>query len=118
MVLALKPTRMNGQTVFRGVERGPDGVMHENSMIVFQPAIKVGRPPELHPQELVELALRDLITVSDQTGDPVIKAQAMTFRKKLKDHQTAWLARAASNEREAIRRQLKQLGFEAASEAI
>lgn len=117
-MMTLKPDRLNGQMIFRGVERGPDGVMHQSRAVMFPPTIRAGRPPALHPQQLVELALRDLITVSDQTADPVIKAQALTFRKKLKDHQTAWLCRAAVNERETIRRELEALGFKQAAESI
>ena len=56
--------------------------------------------------------------MSDQVGDPVIKAQAVLFRGKLKQHQTAWLARAASNEREIVRAYLVAHGFKQAAEAL
>ena len=102
----------------RGVETGSDGVNHQNHVIMFPPSIQAGRPPMTHPAQLVEMALQDLVTISDQTGDPVIKAQAVVFRKKLKDHQTAWLARAAANEREMIRAFLMAHGFQHAAEAL
>lgn len=113
----LKPDRLNGQTIYRPV--GQDGgVNYVSEGILFPPGIKVGRPPVLSQQELVEGALRDLVTVSDQHGDPLVKAQAIMFRKKLAAHQTAWLKRAADNEREVIRAYLKAHGFNAAAEAI
>lgn len=118
MMPQLKPDTLNGQRIFRGHHADPDGVMHQNELIVFQPSVTMGRAPIVHPDELVELSLRDLITVSNNTADPVIKAQALTFRKKLKDHQTAWLARAAQNEREIIRAYLKAHGFNQAAEAL
>lgn len=117
-MLAWKPERMNGKVVFRGYSRDTDGVMHMNESIAFAPTLLVGRPKIEHPDHLVEMALKDLISVSDQTGDPVIKAQAMTFRKDLKKHQTAWLARAAANEREIIRQFLEAHGFNEAAEAL
>jgi hypothetical protein len=113
----LKPDRLNGQTVYRPVSTD-GGVNHVNDGVLFPPGIKVGRPPILSAQELVESALRDLVTVSDQHGDPLVKAQAILFRKKLAAHQTAWLKRAADNEREVIRAFLKAHGFNAAAEAI
>lgn len=117
MMPTLKPDTLNGQTIFRPVTQ-EGGVNHVNRGVVFQPGIKVGRPPVMTAQELVEGAVRDLVTVSDQTGDPVIKAQAVMFKRKIVQHQAAWLKRAADNEREIIRAWLKAHGFNEAAEAI
>lgn len=117
-MMALKPDKLNGQTIFRMMERGPDGVMHQSKGIVFQPSIKVGRPPVLTAQELVEGAVKDLITIAQDTQDPVIKAQAVMFKKDIAKHQLSWLKRAADNEREVIRAWLKAHGFNEAAEAI
>lgn len=113
----MKPDRLNGQTVYRPVSN-EGGVNVVNEGLLFPPGIKVGRPPVITHQELVERALNDLITVSDQHGDPLVKAQAILFRKKLAQHQAAWLKRAADNEREVIRAHLTAHGFNAAAEAI
>lgn len=113
----LKPDRLNGQTVYRPVSN-EGGVNVVNDGLLFPPGIKVGRPPVITQQELVERALADLITVSDQHGDPLVKAQAILFRKKLAQHQAAWLKRAADNEREVVRARLKALGFNTAAEAF
>jgi acyl CoA:acetate/3-ketoacid CoA transferase alpha subunit len=117
MMPTLKPDTLNGQTVFRPVTT-EGGVNHVNSGIVFPPGIKAGRPPIITAQELVEGAVRDLVTISDQTGDPVIKAQAVMFKRKIVQHQVSWLKRAADNEREVIRAWLKAHGFNNAAEAI
>jgi len=117
MMPTLRPDTLNGQKIFR-VITDEGGVNHVNQGIFFPPGINVGRAPIVHPDELVEQAMKDLITVSDQTGDPVIKAQAVMFRKKLHDHQKAWLARAAQNEREIIRAFLNANGFSQAAGAL
>lgn len=114
----LKPDMLNGQRIFRGVETDSAGVNHQNNFILHPPTIKVGRPPILSAQELVAGAVKDLVTVTDQTGDPVIKAQAVMFKRKIIQHQISWLKRAADNEREVIRAWLKAHGFNEASEAI
>lgn len=117
MMPTLKPDTLNGQTVFRPVT-DEGGVNHVNRGIIFPPTIKVGRPPVLTAQELVEGAVKALVTVTEQTGDPVIKAQAVTFKQKIVQHQLSWLKRAADNEREIIRAWLKAHGFNDAAEAI
>lgn len=116
--MMLKADRLNGQDVFRGVERGPDGVNHQNSFVLFKPQIVVGEAPVLEHGALVEQALKALITVSEETADPVIKAQAVMFRAKLSKHQDFWMMRAALNERARIREQLRSLGFAQAAEAV
>lgn len=117
MRMSLKPDTLNGKKIFRGVvDEG--GVMCPSSLIVHPPTVVTGEPPVMDPAQLVELSVRDLITISDQTGDPVIKAQALLFRKNIKSHQTAWLARAADNERAIIRAYLRAHGFTKAAEAI
>ena len=117
-MMSLKPDRLAGKLVYRGFDRGPDGTLLDNKTVFFPPTITVGRPPIVHPDQLVEQALKDLITVSDQTGDPVIKAQAVMFRKSLHKFLVAWLARAAVNEREMIRTFLEQNGFTEAAKAL
>ena len=114
----LKPDMLNGQRIFRGVETDSSGVNHQNNFILHPPSIKMGRPPVLSAQELVERSVADLIRVTDQTGDPVIKAQAVMFKRKIVQHQLSWLKRSADNEREVIRAWLKAHGFNEASEAI
>jgi acyl CoA:acetate/3-ketoacid CoA transferase alpha subunit len=118
MMTLLKPDKLNGKEVFRPVTTGSDGVNYVNKGLVFPPGIKVGRPPVAHMDSLVESSLNDLITISDTTGDPVIKAQAVLFKKKLHVHQRTWMTRAAENEREIVRAKLRSLGFTQASEAI
>lgn len=110
----LKPDRLNGQTIYRPVS--PDGRAADG--IVHPPSLRVERPPIVSAQELVEGALRDLVSVCDEHGDPLVKAQAIMFRKRLAQHQTAWLMRAARNEREIIRAWLMAHGFHTAAEAI
>jgi hypothetical protein len=113
----LVPDTLNGKKIFR---YKPDEHLpnHMNDMIVHQPTIKIGRPPVKTAQELVEAAVNDLVTVTNQTGDPVIKAQAVMFKKKIAQHQLVWMKRAADNEREVIRAWLKAHGFNDASEVI
>jgi hypothetical protein len=110
----LKPDRLNGQTIYRPITREGSTVQG----ILHPPTISVGRPPIVSAQELVEGALRDLISVSDEHGDPLVKQQAILFRRKLAAHQAAWMKRAADNEREVIRAWLSAHGFNAAAEAI
>lgn len=117
MMPQLKPDTLNGQKIFRGVT-SDGGVNHVNDLIVFPPSIKTGRPPILTAQELVEGAVRDLVTVSDEHGDPLVKAQALLFKRKIVQHQVAWLKRSADNEREVIRAWLAAHGFNNAAEAI
>jgi hypothetical protein len=117
-MMSWKPDRLNGKVIFRGYDRAPDGVLIQSGVIMHPPSVKVGRAPIQHPDEMVEMALRDLITVSEQTGDPVIKAQAVMFRKNLKKFLVAWLARAAVNEREMILTFLEQHGFTEAAKAL
>ncbi len=103
MDFALKPDRMNGQEIYRGVETGPDGVNHQNKFILFKPSMIATHGPVLPLEELVEQALRNIITVSDQTGDPVIKAQAIAFRGQLKKALSFWMKRADMNATERCR---------------
>lgn len=112
-----KPDRLNGQTIFRPVT-SEGGVNHVNEGVMFGPGIKIGRPPVLTAEELVEGALRDLVTISEDHGDPLVKAQAVMFRKRLAAHQVAWMKRAADNEREVIRNWLVAHGFRHAAEAL
>lgn len=114
----LKADKLNGQTIMRPITTGPDGVNYQNKGVFFMPSIKVGTPKVVPLEALVEGALADLISVSDATGDPVIKAQAVLFKKKLKDHQSLWMYRAAMNERERIKNILKNNGFKNVDEVI
>jgi hypothetical protein len=107
---ALKPDRMNGQDIFRGVETGSDGVNHVNRFILHPPKMLATHGPVLPLEELVEQALRNIITVSDQTGDPVIKAQAIAFRGQLKKALTFWMKRADMNATERCRLEGLQRG--------
>jgi len=117
MMPQLKPDTLNGKPILRGVvDEG--GVNCTSSLIVHPPGIKVGRPAVLTAQELVEGAVKDLVTISNNTGDELIKAQALLFRKKIAQHQLSWMKRAADNEREIIRAYLKAHGFNNAAEAI
>lgn len=113
-MLNLKPDRLNGEPILRPV--GEDGSVGEG--IVFPPALKVGPVRPVSGEALVEAALADLVTVSDQHGDPLVKAQALMFRRRLAQHQAIWLKRAADNERAIIRHWLASRGFKEASEAI
>jgi hypothetical protein len=116
--LFLKPDRLNGQTIYRGVETGSDGVNHVNRLVLFPPSMAVRPGPVVDARELVEKALAQIVRVSDETGDPVIKAQALAFRAGLKKTLAFWLTRAALNERERCRRQLITHGLELAASAI
>jgi hypothetical protein len=80
----LKPDMLNGQKIFRGVDTCGDGVNHQNRSIVFPPKVVIGAVPVLPLDELVEQSLSRIIRISDQTGDPLIKAQAVAFRGNLK----------------------------------
>lgn len=114
----LKPDRLNGATVYRGVERGSDGVNHVNGLILFPPTMTARHGPVVSLDTLAEQALAQIVSVADRTGDPVIKAQAVTFRANLKKAIGFWLKRAALNERERCRRRLIGHGFELAASAI
>ncbi len=99
----LKPDRLNGKTIYRGVETGGDGINHVNRFILFPPTTSVTPGPVVPLETLVEEALANIVSVSDRTGDPVIKAQALTFRRSLKNALAFWMKRAALNERERCR---------------
>lgn len=114
----LKPDRLNGKAVYRGVERAGDGINHVNSFLLFPPQMAVKPGPVVAHDALVEQALVQLISVAERTGDPVIKAQAVTFRANLKKALGFWLRRAALNERERCRAQLTSHGLELAASAI
>jgi len=114
----LKPDRLNGVAIFRGVERAGDGTNHVNRLVLFPPAMSARHGPVLTPDALVEQALANIIAVSDRTGDPVIKAQAVAFRRSLKKALAFWMRRAALNERERARRRLIAHGLELAASAI
>ena len=114
----LKPDRLNGKAIYRGVERGSDGINHVNRFILFPPAMTARHGPILSVEALAEQALAQIISVSDRTGDPVIKAQAVTFRANLKKALGFWMKRAALNERARCRRTLVNHGLELAASAI
>lgn len=114
----LKPDRLNGKAIYRGVETGDDGINHVNRLILFPPAMAARHGPVLTSEALTEQALANIVSVSDRTGDPVIKAQALTFRASLKKALGFWMKRAAMNERERCRRLLISNGLELAASAI
>ena len=116
--MELKPDRLNGQTIYRGVERSSDGINHVNKFILFPPSMTATPGPVLTLDELTEQALAKIISVSDQTADPVIKAQALAFRAGLKKTLAFWLKRATLNERERCRRLLAAHGFAEAASAL
>ena len=121
MMDVLKPDTLNGQKIFRAQTGAAVGAAaHDNrkEIILFAPSMAMGEPPVLPHQELVEQALTALITVSDKTADPVIKAQAVAFKAQLKKHQDFWGKRFAINERARLREELRKLGFAQAAEAI
>lgn len=117
MMTSLKPDTLNGQKIYRPVSQ-EGGVNYVNQGVFFPPGIKVGPAPVLHPDELVGQAVQDLVTISDATGDPVIKAQAVMFRNKIVSHQKHWLKRSADNERALIKEFLSRHGFKQAAEAL
>ncbi len=114
----LKPDRLNGAAIYRGVEAGGDGINHVNRVVLFPPRMTARHGPVLEPETLVEQAVANIISVSDRTGDPVIKAQAVTFRRALKKALGFWMKRAALNERERCRQHLLTHGLELAATAI
>ena len=116
--LFLKPDRLNGQAIYRGVQTASDGINHVNRVVLFQPRMSATHGPVLDFDALVEQAVTSIVSVSDQTGDPVIKAQAVTFRRALKKALAFWMKRAAMNERERCRKQLYSHGLELAAMAI
>jgi hypothetical protein len=109
--MQLKPDRLNGQTIYRGVERGNDGINHVNKLILFPPSMTAMPGPVLTLDELTEQALAKIVTIAHESGDPVIKAQAIAFRADLKKTLAFWLKRAALNERERCRQRLAAHGF-------
>lgn len=114
----LKPDRMNGQTIYRGIERGSDGINHVNTFVLFPPTTTATPGPVLTLDELTEQALAKIVAVSNETGDPVIRAQALAFRASLKKTLAHWLKRSALNERESCRRRLVAHGLDAAAHAL
>jgi hypothetical protein len=116
-MMNLKPDRLNGQEIYRPVSTA-GGTNHVNDGIVFPPKITLGQVPVLPADELVGHAVKNLVTISERTEDPVIKAQAVMFRNKIVEHQKYWLARAAENERARIKALLLQNGFKQAAEVL
>jgi hypothetical protein len=114
----LKPDRLNGVAIFRGVETDGDGINHMNRVVLFPPSITTHAGPVLELGALVEQALASIVRVSDRTGDPVIKAQAATFRCDLSKALHYWMKRAAMNERTRCARQLQIHGLQLAATAI
>lgn len=114
----LKPDRLNGTAIYRGVERSGDGVNHVNSFVLFPPAMMARHGPVVSLDALAEQALTQIVSVAARTGDPVIRAQAVTFRGSLKKALGFWLKRAALNERERCRLHLISHGLELAASAI
>ena len=90
----------------------------QNKPIFFPPSIVVGETPFVPMEEIVEDIMRQLITVSDQTGDPVIKAQAITFQKNIQKVVVSAAIRFALNERARTANKLRELGFSEAAEAL
>lgn len=117
-MMVLKPDRLNGTAIHRGVSRGGDGVNCVSSFVLFAPALAVTAGPVLGPDALSELALAHIVSVADATGDPVIKAQAVSFRSNLKKALGFWLKRAGLDERERCRRKLSAHGLELAAAAL
>lgn len=116
-MISLKPDMLNGQKIFRPVSN-EGGVNYVNEGVFFPPGIKFGDALVLHQDELVGQAVKDLVTISERTGDPVIKAQAVLFRNKIVEHQRHWLKRSAENERAAIKALLLKNGFKQAAEVL
>lgn len=114
----LKPDRLNGKAIYRGVETHGDGVNHVNRLVLFPPRMQVRHGPVVELEALVEQALASIVNVSDRTGDPLIKAQAVAFRRSLKKALAFWMKRASLNERERVRRHLITHGLELAASAI
>jgi len=114
----LMPDLLNGRSILRGVERGPDGINHINRLVLFPPSMRVSHGPVLSLTELAERAVASLVSIADAPGDPVIKAQALTFRASIKKAIAFWLRRAALNERERIRRKLLSHGLGVAAQAV
>lgn len=114
----LKPDRLNGKAIYRGVERDGAGINHVNRFILFPPTTTNVHGPVLSTEELAERALSQIVSVSDRTGDVVIKAQAVAFRGQLRKTLGFWIKRAALNERERCRRALVRHGLELAASAI
>lgn len=117
-MLELKPDRMNGQKIFRGVKTGSDGIRRQSREILFPPrGIDVKHGPVLPLEELVDGAMRQLITVSDKAG-PEARAQAKLFEAKLRRAIAHWMRRAELNERERCRLALERHGLGTATHAL
>jgi hypothetical protein len=116
-MINLKPDTLNGQKIFRPVSN-EGGVNFVNEGVFFPPGLKFGAVPVLSREELVGQAVKDLVTISERTEDPVIKAQAVLFRNKIVEHQKHWLKRSADNERALIKAFLVQNGFKHAAEVL
>lgn len=112
--MELKPDRMHGERIWRGVEDG-----QQTPLIVFQPrGIVASHGPVKDLDELTALAMAQLIRVAEDTASPEIKAQAKTFERKLDKAVRFWLKRAVLNERERCRLALVRHGFAMAEHAI
>lgn len=112
--MELKPDRMHGERIWRGVEHG-----RQTPLIVFQPkGMAVNHGPVQELEALIEQAMGQLIRVSDETGSPEIKAQAKAFERRLRKAVGFWMKRAQLNERERCRLALGRHGFAMAEHAI
>lgn len=106
-----KPDRVAGVDVKRGVIPDTSGVNIQSTTILF-PAKMQQAPPPIRPlDEQLALFMKRIITLSDQMGDPVIKAQAVTFYYRLERAARAHLYRAGLIERERIKALLRKHGM-------
>lgn len=103
--MQLKKDRLNGEAIYRGVvEKG--GVNIQTSTVVFPPKMYQGAPPVINIDEQTEQFMARLVTISNQIGDPVLKAQVLAFRHRLKRSARAALYRSALIERERLKQAL------------
>lgn len=115
--MALQPDRLAGRTIYRGVA-SEGGVNVQTKTVVFPPTVVHGAPRVLTLDEQVEIFMARLVTVSDATADPVIKAQAVMFQKRIARAARAALHRATLIERERIRQLLLKQALPHAAAAV
>lgn len=115
--LMLKPDRLNATPILRGV-RETGGVRIQTTTVVFPPTMTQDAPPVRDVREQAHEFAQRLVTISERIGDPVIKAQAISFRKRVANAALATITRATLIERERIRQVLLSHGLTTAAEAI
>lgn len=116
--MLLKPDRLNGQRIFRGVDMGRDGINHQNEAILFPPTLVHGQIPCVPLAELVAEAQSKIQLVIEKGATPQTVSATTALMVQVRKGLAFWMKRATLNERERIRLALEKHGLKEAQHAI